>query len=366
MGQLAGGIAHDFNNLLLVVGSYAGFLHESFDEDDPRRGDAAEIRHASDRAAALTRQLLTFSRRGVTQPVPLDAAAAISGMEEMLRRTLAATVDLELELEPELGAVVVDTDQLEQVVVNLVQNAEHAMPDGGTLRIRTSGIEIGADAIVESLAPGHYVAIAVSDTGEGMTEAVRSRAIEPFFTTRRDAGGSGLGLASAYGIVTAAGGAITIESGPSEGTTVVLYLPTTSESVAAPEAAEPRPPGEGGDRTVVLVAEDEPTIRALTTRMLTAQGYTVLTAASGVEALRIARSTKRIDVLLTDVIMPGMTGNELAATLAHERPGLPIVFMSGYNDQIVADSVLAADTLYLPKPFKPQELLDLLALALAA
>ena len=366
VGQLAGGIAHDFNNLLLIVGSYADFLHESFDADDPRRNDVAEIRQASDRAAALTRQLLTFSRRDVTQPVPLDAAAAITRLERMLRRTLTETIDLRLELEPDLRATVIDTGQLEQVLLNLVLNARDAMPDGGTLTIRTTAVEIGEEPIVEGLLPGGYVAITVSDTGGGMDESVRSHALEPFFTTRRDAGGSGLGLATVYGTVTGAGGSVTLESVLGEGTTVVLYLPTTSESVdASTLEEEPQRPNRD-DQTVVLVAEDEPTIRALTTRMLSAQGYTVLSAASGAEALKLARRTTRIDVLLTDVIMPGMTGNELAATLAQERPGLPIVYMSGYSDQIVSDGVLDADTLYLPKPFKPQQLLDLLALALAA
>ncbi len=350
-----------------VVGSYADLLHESFDEDDPRRNDAAEIRQASDRATARTRQLLTFSRRDVIQPVPLDTTATITRLEETLRRTLPDTVELQLELEPDLRATVIDTGELEQVLLNLISNAQNAMPDGGTLTIRTTAVEIGDKPIVEGLVPGDYVAITVSDTGDGMSEAVRSHALEPFFTTRRDAGGSGLGLATVYGIVTGAGGSIVLESVPGEGTAVVLYLPTTSESAdAVTEDEEPSRLGEREDQIVVLLAEDEPAIRALTTRMLSAQGYTVISAPTGVDALNLARSTKRIDVLLTDVIMPGMSGNELAATLARERPGLAIVFMSGYSDQIVADCVLDADTLYLPKPFRPQELLDLLALALAA
>ena len=365
VGELAGGIAHDFNNLLLVVGSYADFLRESFDEDDPRRNDVDEIRNASDRAASLTRQLLTFSRRDVTQPVPLDAGATIARLEEMLRRTLTATVDLQLELEPGLKATVIDAGQLEQVVLNLVLNAQDAMPDGGALTIRTSASTIGERTSVEGLVPGAYVTIAVSDTGAGMSETTRSRALEPFFTTRRDTGGSGLGLASVYGIVTGAGGAMTIASTLGEGTTVTLFLPTTSDTVEEPQAWEPRRPSEREDQPVVLVAEDEPTIRALTKRMLSGQGYTVLTAASGIEALEISHSAKRIDVLLTDVIMPGMTGRELAATLSQERPGLPIVYMSGYSDQIVTSGVLDADILYLAKPFKPHELYELLSEALA-
>ncbi|HEX4929853.1 MAG TPA: response regulator, partial [Gaiellaceae bacterium] len=366
VGQLAGGIAHDFNNLLLVVGSYADFLHESFDDDDPRRDDAAQIRQASDRAAALTRQLLTFSRRDVTQPVPLDVAAAIARLEEMLRRTLTATIDLRLELEPDLRATVIDPGQLEQIMLNLVLNARNAMPGGGTLTIRANAVAVGESRPVPGVAPGSYVAVAVSDTGQGMSEEVRSRALEPFFTTRADTGGSGLGLATVYGIIAGAGGAITVASKPGEGTTIVLYLPTTDESVEASGAAEPTSRSERRHHTVVLLAEDEPTIRRLATRILSTQGYTVLAAATGADALEIARATERIDVLLTDVIMPGMTGGELAATLARERPGLPTVYMSGYSDQIVAQhGVLDANTLYLQKPFRPQELLELLEQTLA-
>jgi CheY-like chemotaxis protein len=250
-------------------------------------------------------------------------------------------------------------------VLNLVSNAQNAMPEGGMLTIRTAAAEIGQESTVDGLVPGDYVAITVSDTGGGMSEQVRSRALEPFFTTRDDPGGGGLGLATVYGIVTGAGGAISLESAPGEGTTVVLYLPTTAEQVDAPLVEEPADPSEPTERTVVLVAEDEPTILALTTRMLSAKGYTVLAAPSGAEALKLARQTKRIDVLLTDVIMPGMTGGELAATLARERPGLPIVYMSGYSNQIIARGVLDAGTLYLPKPFKPQQLLELLELAVS-
>ena len=217
---------------------------------------------------------------------------------------------------------------------------------------------------MEGLAPGAYVAITFSDTGEGMSEHVRSHALEPFFTTRADTGGSGLGLATVYGIVTGAGGAISLESAPNDGTTVVLYLPVTAEQVDAPAVErEPERPSERAEQPVVLVAEDEPTILALTTRLLSEQGYTVLAAPSGLEALKLARQSKRIDVLLTDVIMPGMTGGELAATLARERPGLPIVYMSGYSNQIIARGVLDADTMYLPKPFRPEQLLELLELA---
>ena len=366
IGQLAGGIAHDFNNLLLVVGSYADFLHESFEEDDPRRNDAAEIRHASDRAAALTRQLLTFSRRDVTRPVPLDVAATIARLEEMLRRTLTATIDLNLELEPALRPTVIDASQFEQAMLNLALNAQNAMPDGGTLTIRVGAAEVDEFSFLEGVAPGSYIVIDVSDTGHGMSEDVRSRAVEPFFTTRAETGGSGLGLASVYGIITGADGAITIDSAEGEGTTVALYLPTTAHDVKAFEAEEPARSCEQANGGVVLVAEDEPTIRELATRILTAQGYIVLAAATGIEALELARHSERIDVLLTDVIMPGMTGSELAATLSRDRPGLPIVYMSGYSDQVVAKhGVLDAGTLYLQKPFTSQELLGLLADTLA-
>ena len=366
VGQLAGGIAHDFNNLLLIVDSYADLLKQSFEADDPRRNDAAEISRASERAAALTRQLLTFSRRGVIQPVPVDTSIAIAGIDEVLGRTLPASIDLRLELEPELPATVIDAGQLEQVVLNLVSNAQNAMCEGGTLTIRTGAVDIRADSPVQGLVPGAYVTITVSDTGEGMSDDIRSRALEPFFTTRGETGGSGLGLATVYGIVTGAGGAIDLDSATGHGTTVTLYLPTTAERVDTPlvEGARERP-SESAGQTVVLLAEDEPTILALTTRLLSAQGYTVLAAPSGLEALKLARQVEHIDVLLTDVMMPGMTGGELAATLARERPELPIVYMSGYSNQIIARGVLDAGTLYLAKPFKPRQLLELLELAVS-
>ncbi|MGZ8783679.1 MAG: ATP-binding protein [Gaiellaceae bacterium] len=367
VGQLAGGIAHDFNNLLLIVGSYADMLHESFEDDDPRRADASEIRLASDRAAALTRQLLTFSRKDVTQPVPVDTVSTIERLEPMLRRTLTAAIDLRLELEPGLRATVIDPGQLEQAILNLLLNARNAMPDGGTLTIRADAVVVDDEHVVDGVATGAYVAIAVADTGVGMSEAVQSRALEPFFTTRADAGGSGLGLATVYGIVTAAGGAITIDSTPGDGTTFVLYLPTTTGNAVVRTAPDTPTAPMADDRAVVLLAEDEPTIRDLTTRILTSHGYTVLAAASGAEALELARTTSRIDVLLTDVVMPAMTGRELAASLLLERPdGLRTIYMSGYSDDAVAeDGVLDPETLYLQKPFRPQQLLELVAGALA-
>ena len=366
VGQLAGGIAHDFNNLLLVVGSYADFLRESLDETDPRRDDADEIRRAADRAAALTRQLLTFSRRDVSQPVALEPAQAVSRIEAMLRRTLAATIDLRIEIEPELPTVVIDAGQLEQVLLNLVLNAQSAMPDGGGLSIGVRGAELGEEGLAQEIPPGPYVAIAVSDTGQGMTEEVRSRAFEPFFSTRTAEGGSGLGLATVYGIVTDAGGAVTLESSLGDGTTVTLYLPASS-TVAEPAAVSPPAavPASGGSR-VVLLAEDEPTIRRLTERILSAHGYEVIAAGSGGDALALAEDAARLDILLTDVVMPGMTGAELSEEMTRLRPGTPTVFMSGYSDQIVGrHGILAANVLYLRKPFTHQELLETIAQAAA-
>ena len=306
VGQLAGGIAHDFNNLLLVVGSYADFLHESFEDDDPRRDDAAEIRKATERASELTRQLLTFARRDVTQPVPLDVAATILQLAGTLRGALTAGIDLQLVLEPGLHATVIDPGRLEQALLNLVLNARNAMPEGGILTIRADTVAVDERTPVDGVAPGSYVAIAVSDSGHGMTEEVLRRALDPFFTTRADAGGSGLGLATVYGIVASTGGSTTIESSIDEGTTVVLYLPATTESVEAEADPEPARTNDRGDRVVVLVAEDEPMIRDITTRILSGHGYVVLAAASGAEALELERLTKRIVGLLSDGSIPGM------------------------------------------------------------
>lgn len=366
VGQLAGGIAHDFNNLLLVVGSYADFLHESFDETDPRRDDASEIRKAADRAAALTRQLLTFSRRDVSQPVALDPAEVVSRIEAMLRRTLAATIDLRIEIEPELPAVVIDAGQLEQVLLNLVLNAQSAMPDGGALTIGVRKAALGEEGIPQDVPPGSYISIAVADTGQGMTEEVRNRAFEPFFSTRTAEGGSGLGLATVYGIVTDAGGAVTLESGLGDGTTVTLYLPASS-AVAEPAAVPPPDAvAANGGSKVVLLAEDEPTIRRLTERILSAHGYEVIAAGSGGDALALAEDAVRLDVLLTDVVMPGMTGTELSQEMTRLRPGTPTVFMSGYSDQIVGrHGILEANVLYLRKPFTRQELLEAIEQAAA-
>ena len=363
VGQLAGGIAHDFNNLLLIVSSYADILSQSFEEDDPRRDDAAEISRASDRAAALTRQLLTFSRRGVIQPVPVDATAAILRLYETLRSTLTASIDLRLELEPTLRATVIDAGQLEQVVLNLVSNAQNAMPEGGVLTIRTAAAEIGQESDGEGLVPGDYVAITVSDTGEGMSEQVRSRALEPFFTTRNDPGGGGLGLATVYGIVTGAGGAIEprIGSGRRHDRRPLSADDGGTGGRAFGRGAR-RPVGTGGADSGARRRRRADDPCADDTH---AVGGGIYGAGRPLrrEALKLARQTKRIDVLLTDVIMPGMTGGELAATLARERPGLSIVYMSGYSNQIIARGVLDAGTLYLPKPFKPQQLLELLELA---
>jgi signal transduction histidine kinase/ActR/RegA family two-component response regulator len=364
VGQLAGGIAHDFNNLLLVIRGYAEFLRDSMGADDIRRTDAEEIGKAAERASALTRQLLTLSRRELARPEVFSANALLEGIDALLRRSIMESCTLELVLDPELPATEMDRPQLEQAILNLALNGRDAMPLGGTLRIETRRRVVSAGEPVEGLTPGTYVEIAVSDTGVGMSTDVRDRAFEPFFTTKPRGSGTGLGLPTVHGIVTGSGGAVTIESEEGLGTTISLYVPAIDEHPRETSAPGPSREAAGRDE-VVLVAEDEETIRTLIERLLTLSGYRPIVAGSGAEALALAEGAGRIDLLLTDVVMPGMTGRELANELVEARPDLPVVFMSGYSDTIVsAHGALAPGTRYLSKPFARQELLTVLEDAL--
>jgi two-component system, cell cycle sensor histidine kinase and response regulator CckA len=359
IGSLAGGVAHDFNNMLNIISGYAQMAKEKLDRSDSLYDDITEILAAADRAAKLTRQLLAFSRRQVLQPVVLNLNQIVSELEKMLRRVLGADIDLHQVLAPTLGAVRADPGQMEQVLMNLAVNARDAMPKGGKLTIETANVVLeDAQAARDLYAkPGAYVQLTVTDTGCGLDEETKNRLFEPFFTTKERGKGSGLGLSMVYGIVKQSGGSILVTSEPGKGTTFKIYLPQEL-SLEAPIAKHlPRMTSAQGNETILLV-EDEEALRMLAKRILRESGYTVLTAANGVEALHTSEQHQgNIDLLLTDVVMPEMGGRVLAQNLVKMRPAIKVMFMSGYTDNAIANhGVLDAGTSFLGKPFSPDEL----------
>ena len=357
VGRLAGGVAHDFNNLLTVIMSYSDLLLEDLPTDAPDREDVAEIRKAAVAASSLTRQLLAFSRQQVLQPRVLDVNEVIAGTEKLLARLLGEDVRLTTTLSPKLGAVKVDPGQLEQIIMNLAVNARDAMPLGGRLSIETGNVDLDEEYVRgHPLAhPGRYVMLAVSDTGVGMDAATQARIFEPFFTTKEPGKGTGLGLATVYGIVKQHGGSIWVYSEPGHGTSFKIYLPRVDEAVPAKEAA----PSETirGSETV-LISEDVDAVRAVARQMLERQGYTVLDAPDGESALKlVGQYTGVIHLLLTDVVMPDLSGRELATRLAAVRPSVKVLYMSGYTDDaIVRHGILEEGIAYLQKPFTPDTL----------
>ena len=358
VGQLAGGVAHDFNNLLTVITSYGQFLLNALPEHDPRRSDAHQITQAAARAASLTRQLLAFSRRQVLQPQVLDLNEVIGDMERLLRRVISEDISLVTQFEAGIGAVRADRGQIEQVVMNLVVNARDAMPRGGVLAISTRIVHLDTAYARRhaGVNPGVHVVISVRDTGVGMDAATQQRIFEPFFTTKAKGKGTGLGLSTVYGIVRQSGGHIEVRSTPGRGTAFEILLPQVSATVPAKAelpigAALPR-----GTETV-LVVEDEDAVRLIVRRVLEEQGYGIIEARDGNDALRICgQRGDEIHLVLSDVIMPGMGGRDLARALATRRPELPILFMSGYNDddELAIDGDL--DTGVLAKPFTSETL----------
>jgi len=359
VGQLAGGIAHDFNNLLTAILGSTQLLLHSTPPGDPRREDAEEIRHAGLRAAELTRQLLAFSRRQVLAPKVLDLNAVVANVDRMLRRLLGEDVELVTSLQPAAGAVNADPGQLEQVLLNLAVNARDAMPGGGRLSIGTTRVTFQEEPAERRhrMPAGDYVCLAVADTGVGMDETTQAHLFEPFFTTKEVGKGTGLGLATVYGIVKQSGGYIWVYSEVGHGTTVKVYLPRVPGVAEAPApAAEPKPV-RGGDETVLLV-EDAAPVRALARRILEARGYRVLDAPDGPSALDLsARHGGGIDILVTDVVMPGMSGRELAERLASPRPRMKVLYTSGFTDDaMVRQGVLNAGVAFLQKPFVPDTL----------
>jgi PAS domain S-box-containing protein len=358
LGRLAGGIAHDFNNLLTAILGTAEVLVEDL-KDDPRAADAGDIKEAALRAAALTKQLLAFSRRQVLQLEVLDVNALVRDLERMLGRLLGERIHLRTALAPTVGAVRADPSQLEQVLVNLAINARDAMEAGGVLTITTDDVHLEEPPAGERdmVRAGPYVRLAVTDTGSGMDEATRGRVFEPFFTTKPRGRGTGLGLSTVYGIIKQSGGYIWVSSEPGRTTTFEVYLPRIAETpVRSPDRPLVDTPVDGTE--TILVVEDEAPVRALIRRILTDRGYTVLIAATGEEALTVAAGAGQIALLVTDVVMPGMSGRDLADRLVARTPGLKVLFASGYtDDEIVRHGPLNPHTPFLPKPFTPEGLL---------
>jgi len=363
IGRLAGGVAHDFNNILTAIGGYADLLLVDLAPDDQRRRDVEEIHHAADRAAALTQQLLAFSRRQVLQPKVINLNALVPDVERMLRRLIGEDILFATVLHPRLGNVRADPSQLEQVIVNLALNARDAMPDGGRLTIETRNVELDESYAADhpTVNPGRYVMLAVTDTGVGMDEQTKARIFEPFFTTKARGKGTGLGLATVYGIVQQTGGHIWPYSEPGRGTAMRVYLPRVDAPADPIERpAEVAPETWRGSETILLV-EDEAPVRTVTRQLLERNGYTVLEAPDGPAALALVdgeTDSRHVDLLLTDVIMPGMSGRELADKLTSRRPDLGVLFMSGYTDDaVVRHGMLEPGLAYLEKPFRPPALL---------
>ncbi len=359
VGRLAGGVAHDFNNLLTIINGYSQLLLEKLEPASPLRAQVAEIQKSGERAAELTQQLLAFSRRQVLNPQVLDLNQVIRDTHKMLRRLIGEDVDCHTVLHPELWRIKADPGQIGQIIMNLGVNARDAMPQGGALTIETSNVEI-AEAFLSShteITPGRYVVLMVADTGVGMDRETQSHIFEPFFTTKEQGKGTGLGLATVYGIVKQSGGYIWVYSEPGKGATFKIYLPSLEEEV--PSGA---PPGERrktyrGTETI-LVVEDDASVRQLVADVLKSQGYRVLAAADAEDAAKTStRYGQTIDLLLTDLVMPKLNGRQLAEHLAFLRPGMKVMFMSGYTDDaIVRRGLLRPGVAFIQKPFTPQTL----------
>jgi two-component system, cell cycle sensor histidine kinase and response regulator CckA len=352
IGQLTGGIAHDFNNILGAILANAHFLLENLAEQDPRRDDAAEIKLGAERAAALTRQLLAFSRRQVMAPCIANLNTTVAGLEKMLRRLIGEDIEFHVVPGEALGSVRVDLGQIEQVIMNLVVNARDAMPRGGRLTIETTNVHVDDAFVHAGVVPvGAYVMLTVSDNGCGMDAETKRRIFEPFFTTKEVGKGTGLGLSTCYGIVKQSEGFISVSSTPGRGTVFAIYLPRVDASVAPP--SRERPTRIDGCETILLV-EDDAHMRSAVARMLSARGYRVLVARDGDEAIRLIDSRDTpVDLVVTDVIMPGMSGPQMV-TEARSLEGVDVLFMSGYTDHaVLRDSALCDGLGLIHKPFTP-------------
>ncbi len=368
IGRLASGLAHDFNNMLTAILGQCDILLRRLPEEEPAREGIEEIRIAGERAAGLTRQLLAYSRRQVLKPRVLDLNASVASMVPLLRRLIGENIELSPALHPVLGHVEADPSQIEQIIMNLVVNARDSMPGGGRVVVETANADLDRTFARRHVPtrPGRYVMLAVSDTGSGMDKATRTRIFEPFFTTKQMGNGTGLGLATVYGIVKQSAGYIWVYSEPGTGSTFKIYLPRVDAEISPEEPGEPSRLPQNGSETVLLV-EDDLNVRVLACEMLRMNGYRVLQARNGVEALDVVRGNDRpIHLLLTDVVMPQMSGRQLAETITGLKPGIRVLYMSGYTDGVIVHhGVLDAGVAYLQKPFtsdflarKVREVLD--------
>jgi CheY-like chemotaxis protein len=359
VGLLAAGIAHDFNNLLTAINGFAELMQRQISPNHPHQRYIGNILQSGHRAADLVRQLLAFSRKQIIKPKVLNLNTSVANMEKMLRRIIGEDIELSTDLAPELWPVKVDPAQIEQIIVNLAVNARDVMPEGGRLLIETANVALNNDYAARhfDLDPGEHVLLKVTDTGWGMTKETKSHIFEPFFTTKEMGKGTGLGLATVFGIVKQSGGDIQVDSAPGQGTTFRVYLPRVSEVAAVSEESnEDDVVLPKGTETILLV-EDEEAVRKLATNLLHQQGYTVLEASNGQEALQLIDEfdpRPEIQLLITDVVMPKMGGKVLAEQLAAIYPQLKVLFVSGYTDHTLArQAVLHRETLFLQKPFSP-------------
>ncbi|HEY5191461.1 MAG TPA: response regulator, partial [Candidatus Deferrimicrobium sp.] len=359
VGRLAGGVAHDFNNLLTVITGYSELLLQKIGKESPMHGEVEEIKRAGERAASLTQQLLAFSRKQIIEPKVIHLDHLVAEMHKMLTRLIGEDIALQATTGKSLGSVKVDPGQFQQILMNLVVNSRDAMPGGGTIVIETANVDLdeGYCALHPYVTPGRFVMLAVSDTGQGMSKEVKAHIFEPFFTTKEMGSGTGLGLATTYGAVHQAGGSIEVYSEVGIGTTFKIYLPRVDEE-ANQQGNDILPTDLPGGTETVLLVEDEHTVRNLCSRILGGLGYQVMQARSGAEAVvAAAERADRIDLLLTDVVMPGMSGKELATRLVRHHPEMKVLFMSGYTDDaIVHHGVLDEGVSFIGKPYTPSAL----------
>ncbi len=359
VGRLAGGVAHDFNNLLTVITGYSELLLQKIGKESPMHGEVEEIKRAGERAASLTQQLLAFSRKQIIEPKVVHLDHLVAEMHKMLTRLIGENTALQATTGKSLGSVKVDPGQFQQILMNLVVNARDAMPDGGKIVIETANVDLGEEycALHPYVTPGRFVMLSVSDTGKGMSEEVKAHIFEPFFTTKERGSGTGLGLATAYGAVKQAGGFIEVYSEVGIGTTFKIYFPRVEEEAVKPVKDDRTTDRSGGTETVLLV-EDENLVRGLCVQILERLGYKVLRGSNGTEAIAVAQKYgDRIDLLMTDVVMPGMSGVELAAQLVQRHPETRVLFTSGYTDDaIVHHGVLGEGVSFIGKPYTPSAL----------
>ncbi len=359
VGRLAGGVAHDFNNLLTVISGYTEVLLENTEPQDALYPKIQAIHQATERATSVTRQLLAFSRKQMLELKVVDVNGIVSEMERLLKPLIGENIELETKLARDLGHTRADAGQIEQVIMNLVVNSKDAMEDGGKITIETSNADIRKEELSREhsyIQPGPYVVLAVKDNGHGMDRETQARIFEPFFTTKEKGKGTGLGLSTVYGIVKQSGGYILVDSQSYQGTTFKIYLPRVEEAAEVTGCVKSKHVAKGGSETILLV-EDEESVRQLVRETLEAQGYKIFEAENGDQALRIAGTHSEIDMLITDVVMPGMSGRELSARLCASHPHTKLLYLSGYTeDAIVHEGVLEPGTAFLQKPFTLQNL----------